>query len=59
MKKTKEDVQKKEINESNDEKKETNFWTAKHKKGIFEYSVIDLVVLGVGIVFPKSYTSLS
>lgn len=43
--------------------KETNFWTAKHKKGIFEYSVIDLIVLGVMLacfvayfLAPKAYS---
>lgn len=43
--------------------KKTNFWNAKHKKWIFEYTVIDLIVLGLMLVCfivyllaPKAYS---
>lgn len=43
--------------------KKQNFWTMKRKKGIFEYSVIDLIVLGIMIICfvvyflaPKAYS---
>lgn len=43
--------------------KKPNFWTARHKKGIFEYSVIDLIVLGIMLacfaayfLAPKAYS---
>ena len=35
--------------------KKTNFWTAKHKKGIFEYRVVDLVVLAVMFALFAAY----
>lgn len=50
------------MKKNNETVKKTNFWTQKHKKGIFEYSVIDLIVLALMLLCfviyflaPKSY----
>lgn len=52
----------KESETENSKQKERGFWTKKHKKGIFEYSAIDLVVLGLMLacfvayfLAPKAY----
>ena len=52
-----------EMAKKNEEVKKTNFWTEKHKKWIFEYSVVDLIVLGLMLacfaayfLAPKAYS---
>lgn len=52
-----------ENNRNDVDVKKQNFWTARHKKGIFEYRVIDLIVLGVMLICfvvyilaPKAYS---